>query len=155
MPIQREIIVVEPQHTAVVRGRVGMDGLADFYDHAFPLVAEAAGAQGLTPQAAFGLYLSEPREVIELEVGFVVDSPAEEAGGVVPSQLPGGEVARAVHVGAYEGLGEAWAELMHWIGTQDRSPGGPMWEVYVTDPTPETDPSTLETHLFCLLAPAD
>ena len=35
------------------------------------------------------------------------------------------------------------------IGGMGRAPGSPFWEVYVTEPSPDMDPATLRTDLFC------
>lgn len=144
-----ELIEVEPTTTAVIRGVVPMTEITTFYDRSFTEVATVIGRQGRSPLGAFGLYLAPPADVIELEVGFVVDGEVEPAGDVVPSSLPGGRVARLVHHGAYDGLGEAWGGLMAWVSDQGLTPAGAMWEVYVTEPTPETDPASLRTDLFC------
>ncbi|WP_131106262.1 GyrI-like domain-containing protein [Ornithinimicrobium sufpigmenti] len=144
-----ELIDLEPAPTAVIRGAVSMTQVTDFYDRSFTEVAAALAAQGLSPGAAFGLYLAPPGDVLELEVGFVVKRRVEEHGDVVPSSLPGGRVARLVHTGAYDELSEAWERLMTWVGDQGLTPAGPTWEIYVTEPTPETNPASLRTDLFC------
>lgn len=138
--------------TATVRGTVSMAELRDFYDGAFGRVAAALERQEVTPTSAFGLYLSPPGDQFELEVGFVVDGPIEPDGDVVPSALPGGRAARLTHLGSYDGLGGAWEQLMTWVGEQGLAPTGPMWEVYVTEPTPDADPGSMRTDLFCLVA---
>lgn len=149
MAPQPELMEVEATPTAVIRGAVPMTEITTFYDRSFTEVAAEIGRQGRSPRGAFGLYLAPPADVIELEVGFTVDADIEPDGDVVPSSLPGGRVARLVHHGAYDGLGEAWGALMTWVGEQGLAPAGPMWEVYVTDPTPEMDPASLRTDLFC------
>ena len=55
-------------------------------------------------------------------------------------------------MGSYDELGRSWQRLTTWIAEQGLQPAGPMWEVYVTEPTPETDPVTLRTDLFCIVA---
>lgn len=144
-----ELIETEPSPTAVVRGSVAMTEITAFYDRSFGEVAAVVQRQGRTPRGAFGLYLAPPADVVELEVGLVVDGEVEPDGDVIPSALPGGRAARLVHHGAYDGLGEAWAGLLAWVAEQGLTPAGPMWEVYVTEPTPETDPASLRTDLFC------
>ena len=145
---QPEIVSREAVRTAVVRGTVPMERLREFYDRAFREAAEATARQGVTPTAAFGLFRSPPGEHLELEVGFVVDL-FEPDGEVVPSELPGGRAVRLVHMGGYDDLGSSWKRLTAWLGEHDLAPAGPMWEVYVTEPSPETDPATLRTDLFC------
>lgn len=149
MAPEPEFVDLEQTPTAVIRGTVAMTDITSFYDRAFSEVAAAVDRQQLSPQGAFGLYLAPPADVLQLEVGFVVDGAVEPEGEVVASALPGGRVARLVHHGAYDGLGEAWARLMAWVDEQGLTPAGAMWEVYVTDPTPDTDPATLRTDLFC------
>jgi effector-binding domain-containing protein len=56
-------------------------------------------------------------------------------------------VARTVYHGAYEGLGAAWQEFDAWIRAQGRKPGPSLWEVYLTDPATNPDPSTWRTEL--------
>lgn len=148
MRAEPELVEIEPRLTAVVRGSVPMTGISAFYDRGFDQVAAVVARQGLSPGGAFGLYLAPPADVMELEVGFVVDGQVEPDGDVIPSSLPGGRVARLVHHGAYDGLGEAWGGLMAWVGEQGLSLAGPTWEVYVTEPTPQTDPAALRTDLF-------
>lgn len=65
----------------------------------------------------------------------------------VEEVVPGGRVARYVHRGDFEGLPTAWALLEAWIGGQRLTPGSGMWEVYLTEPTPNMDPADLRTEL--------
>lgn len=147
-----QITTHDAQTTAVVRGRITMDAMAAFYDSSFGQVAEVLAAQGVTPTGgAFGYYLSVPTNQVELEVGFTTATPVTPQGEVSPSELPAGTVARATHAGAYDGLAGSWGALMTWVHEQGRTPAGPMWEVYVTEPTPDTDPDTLRTDLYVLL----
>ena len=57
-----------------------------------------------------------------------------------------------MHQGGFDGLGASWARLGSWIESQGLSATDDRWEVYVTQPTPETDPQTLRTELNWLLA---
>jgi effector-binding domain-containing protein len=56
-------------------------------------------------------------------------------------------VARLVHQGGYDQLGAAWDRLRSWIDGQGLTPGRELWEVYVTEPSPDIDPATLRTEL--------
>ena len=55
--------------------------------------------------------------------------------------------------GPYDTLGQSWGRLAAAATAQGFVPG-PFCEVYVSDPTPETDPATLRTDLFLLGATA-
>lgn len=146
-----EIVRLDEVPTAVIRGTVSMEEIAGFYDRVYGEVAATVARQGATPQAAFGLYLKPPQDTFELEAGFVVDRPIERDGEVMASLLPAGRAARLTHLGPYDALGDSWERLMGWIGEQGKTQAGPMWEVYVTEPTPESDPATLRTDLFCVV----
>ena len=153
MPLEDpQIITREAVPTAVVRAEnLPMADLPTFYDGAYGTVSEALAAQGARPTgAAFGLYLVPPSETFTLEAGFPVSAPITSEGEVHASQLPAGEVVRATHAGGYDGLPDSWGALMAWVGEQGRTPGL-LWEVYVTDPSPEMDPATLRTDLFVQL----
>ncbi|AXH95739.1 GyrI-like domain-containing protein [Ornithinimicrobium avium] len=152
MSAQPEIVDLEPTPTVAVRGTVTMAELRDFYDRSFGTVAKAVAQQGITPSAAYGLFLAPPADGVELEVGMLVNGAFEVDGDVTPSSLPGGRAAHLVHTGPYDDLPASWQRLTTWVDEQGLTPAGPMWEVYVTEPTPESDPATLRTDLFCSLA---
>ncbi|WP_017835199.1 GyrI-like domain-containing protein [Dietzia sp. UCD-THP] len=150
--------------TAVVRATaVPMATIAEFFDSAFGTALPALFAAGVTPAAApFASYTritEEPEPQADLEIGFplaeplpdgVVAEPEGEGGmRVVASELPAGQVAAMSYLGSYDGLGEAWQEFMGEIGSLGRAPGTPFWEAYVTEPSPDIDPATLRTDLFC------
>ena len=64
------------------------------------------------------------------------------------SFLRSNSVAAISHLGGYDGLGQAWDEFMAAVERSGASPRLPFWEVYVTEPSPETDPATMRTDLF-------
>lgn len=143
-------LVDEPERmTAVVRGdAVPTAELPAFFDRAFGVLFPTVNGQGVQPvSAAFALYRSMPTDVVDLEVGFVVDRPVTPEGDVEPSTLPGGRIARTVHAGGFDGLGSAWQGLMGWVVEQGLTPGSVFWEVYLTEPNPEMDPADLRTEL--------
>lgn len=143
-------LVDEPERiTAVVRGTaVPTADLPAFFDRAFGTLFPTVTGQGVQPlSAAFALYRSMPTDVVDLEVGFVVDRPVTAEGEVVPSTLPGGRIARSTHAGGFDGLGGAWQHLMGWVGEQGLTPSSVFWEVYLTEPSPEMDPAELRTEL--------
>lgn len=146
-----EISTCQTRPTAVVRGTVPMDQITPFYDRAFRLVAEALARQGVQPESAFGHYLSPPGDTLTLEVGYTLPHPVEADGEVLAGELPAGRAAFVPHLGPYDELATAWGRLGFWIGEQGLTPGQDLWEVYVTEPTPTTDPATLRTDLYWLL----
>jgi len=147
-PSQPELVTVEAVPTAVVRGDVPADELPAFFDGAFQRLPRTLAGQGVQPRsAAFGLYHRPPSATVDVEVGFVVDRPVRPDGDVAPGSLPGGRVARLVHVGGFDGLGSSWERLFAWVQEQGLTPGEVFWEVYLTQPAPDMDPAELRTEL--------
>lgn len=144
-------VTAVPATTAVVRDVVPMAALRDFFDASFRDLARVLASQGIAVVGpAFGRYrgpLGPPGATVDLEVGFVTDRAVRPDGSVVPGTLPGGRTARLTHAGAFDGLAASWERLRAWIEEQGLSPLTDRWEVYVTQPTPETDPATLRTEL--------
>lgn len=141
------VIVTKPEvDLAVVRATVAMDALADFYDRSFREVSEVLARQGVVPTGpAFGVYFGSPGVTADVAAGFPVDRPIEAEGNVTSLTLPGGRVAELVHKGGYDGLGASYDRLFSWLGEQGEVGGEVMWESYLTEPSPEKDPSDMET----------
>lgn len=143
-----ELVEVERRPTAVVRGTIAMGELPAFFDSAFEqLTTTLAHQQRAITGPAFALYHEAPAEVARLEVGFPLDAEVEPSGDVEPGHLPAGTVARTIHRGGFDGLGDSWGRLGAWIGERQLEPSESMWEVYLTEPTPEMDPADLRTEL--------
>jgi effector-binding domain-containing protein len=146
-----ELVTVAPATTAVIRATVPMADLRNFFDASFGALSAALSAQAVgIAGPAFALYHGMPTDTVDLEVGFVTDGTVEPAGDVIAGALPGGRVARVVHHGSFDGLGDAWARLYEWISAQGLTPETPdagFWEVYITEPSPDMDPADLRTEL--------
>lgn len=150
-----ELIEVAETTTAVIRAVVPMAELPGFFDRSFTELAATLAEQGVTPTgAAFARYFGPPGEQADLEVGFPTDRPVTPAGDVHPGSLAAGRVARLVHTGGYDTLGESWGRLGAWMAEQGLTPGDDLWEVYVTEPNPEMDPADLRTELNWSVQPA-
>ncbi len=147
-----ELLDLDETSTAVVHGVISMSEMVDFFDRSFTELMEVLAHQGVTPAGAgFARYAGPPGETVDLEVGFPVNSTVSDEGQVRAGTLPAGRVARLVHLGAFDELGESWARLGEWIGAQGLTPGADMWEVYVTEPRPDMDPADLRTELYWTL----
>ena len=55
--------------------------------------------------------------------------------------------ARLVHLGSYDRLVASWERLGSWMGEHGLTPGPVLWEVYVTEPSPDMDPADLRSEL--------
>jgi AraC family transcriptional regulator len=143
-----EVQHLPEQRVAVRRAVVEQGHLREFFDDAFPQVWLALQAQGLAPTGPpYARYHGMPGETMDVEVGFPVEgfTGTDE---VVAAVLPACRAAVGVHVGAYEGLPGTWEAMMRWGAEQGlERAGDDFWEVYLSDPGSEPDPSRWRTQL--------
>jgi effector-binding domain-containing protein len=147
-PREPELVTVVPVATAVIRGVVPMNELAGFFDRSFSTLASVLSSQRVAIGGpAFARYHGPPAANADLEVGFATDGVVAPDGDVEASSLPGGRVARLVHAGSFDLLATSWERLREWIRAQGLTPLTDLWEVYLTEPTPDMDPADLRTEL--------
>lgn len=146
-----EFLLLErkPQPTAVVRATIPVAEIPAFLGRAYEQVMQALRAQGGAPVGPpFAYYLGMPTATVDMEAGFPVAIPYSESGDVVPSELPGGNIASTMHVGPYERMVDTYNALMHWIDERGLVAGQSMWEIYLSDPQQEPDSSKWRTQIF-------
>jgi len=144
-----ELVEMGPRPAAVVRATMAVSDLPSFFGRALGAVAAAAAGQGRELVGEpFAFYPGAPTDVVEVAAGFPVSVAVEPADDVVPMELPGGRVATTVHVGPYDTMQKTYAEMHAWMAGQGLTPADHMWEVYLSDPSTEPDPSTWRTQIF-------
>jgi len=112
MGYQIELMQVKPIHTAVIRGRLRPQELAQFIPAACGEVWNFARAAKLTqPGRHLTLYLDDQGSV---EVGVEVSAPFVGNDRIHCSKLPAGRVATTVHFGPYPQLRDAHAAVHRW-----------------------------------------
>lgn len=112
-----------------------------------PQVVQTA-AQGI---AATGPWLTHhlrmDPQTWDFEISVPVASPVNPAGRVKPGTLRAARVARTNYHGPFEGLGDAWGELMQWIAANGHTPAADLWECYAAGPESGPDPAKWRTEL--------
>ncbi len=146
-----------PRPAAAVRVSGPMNELdlgALFGEH-LPNIAHRLADLGVDPAGApYGRYHEFGPDRAVVEIGIPTSAPASTLspmataadGELAASELPGGDIAIAVHRGSYEGLSATYATLEHWIGDQEHRPVGAPWESYIDDPS-EVDAAELRTEV--------
>ena len=135
-------IDLEAQPTAVVRGIVAEDAIAEFLGGVYGEVIGAISAQGLMPAGPpFGCYVATA-EGFEIEAGFPASAPVVPAGRVVASELPGGPAVLVLHRGPYAEVSAAYAAAEDWLADNAWESAGPPWEAYLDGPE-VAEPRTL------------
>lgn len=153
-----EFVQLKPQLTAVVRGEgVPVEQMIPFLDDAFTVLRAAVDAASIAPDGpAFSRYDTELVGDVTVEAGVpllaALNGPIEISGMTIePGELPGGEVARAVHVGPYAELADVWQGFLHELEAAGRTPRKPYWESYHATPGPGADPQALRTELLAVV----
>ncbi|WP_068265673.1 GyrI-like domain-containing protein [Janibacter limosus] len=155
-PTHEQVTYVTTQQipTAVRMAQEVLPGdMGGIFDETFRTLVPALQAQGIEIAGpAFALHHKMPGATMTFELGFPLATPLDgelEAGGITfyPSSMPATHVATVSHVGSYDGLGRAWSGLMQQVAADGHQTALPFWEVYVSQPTPDGDPSALRTDL--------
>ena len=89
-----------------------------------------------------------------MEIGLPVDADLPHLEELEPdevigvSELPGGRVARALHIGSYDGLGAVYQGIEAFMSEQGLKPADAPWESYLVLPDAGGgDPSRLRTEV--------
>ena len=125
---------------------------------AFGQLGQIAGSAGLmqAPGAVMlGVYHDDPRSTppdqLRSDAAVVVSEDASVPDGLAEQVIAGGRYAKATHIGPFDGLPGAWAELTDWMASEGhRAATGPSLEVYRSDMA-STPPQELNTDLYIAL----
>lgn len=105
-------------------------------------------AQGVAPAGAwFTHHYRIVPDSWDFEICLPVARPVSLAGRVEPGVWPAMRVARTIHRGGYEGLGEAWGQLAEWIAGRGLAPADDLYERYLVGPESGRPPAEWETEL--------
>jgi effector-binding domain-containing protein len=137
---------------AAVRAKVPISGIAQAWKPALDQVwAFLKTNGGLRPGHNLFLYHHAERrnEAMNIDFGVQVAFRFEPEGDVQCIDTPAGEVARTVHFGPYDRLGDAHNAIHAWCAANNRKIGRASWEIYGDW---NNDPALLETTIKYLLA---
>lgn len=146
-----DIIDQPAMRVAVVRHRGPYHRIGE----AFSKLGDIAGPAGLLgPNAKMiGVYYDDPDTTPESELrsdaGITVSESAKIPPELVEVRIPAGRMARATHIGGYEGLNESWARLTgEWLEQSGQRLGdGVSYEIYLNTPM-DTPKEKLRTELY-------
>lgn len=145
---QPRLIKTQEQRTAVIRERVAMTGLTDFFSRAFNAVMAAAQAQHASPIGPpFALYHGMPTDTVDVEAGFPITPNFTGTGEVIAHKLPESEAFEAMHRGPYTTLQETYALILERMSAAGKTPSDTMWEFYLSDPEKQPNPATWQTRV--------
>ena len=143
-----ELRVLQPHHTASLRETVHRDSVTEALGQSFQAVKESLGGQGVDANGSLFVRWHALGDEVDMEAGVMVSDPIKPDGEVKPGQLPGGPAAIAIHAGPYEGLKATYDAVEEWLDRTQRSASGGPWEIYLTDPSAEPDPTKWLTEII-------
>lgn len=85
--------------------------------------------------APFAYYHSWSSGEVEMECGFPTASPIPGEGMIKAFSLPAVKAVTSTHIGPYSTIMETYAIIEGYIRAHGLEPVGPMWEVYLNDPS--------------------
>jgi len=92
------------------------------------------------------IYHSWSDTLVDIEVGVAIDDSVLIGNGRVKmNKIEQSNIVTAVHYGAYERLPETYFGINEWMRRNKVVVIGPPWEIYLTDPSSESDPKKWET----------
>ena len=142
-----ETVELEPQPALVVCRNVPMTDLGEALADILPRVFQHIVGAGQQPAGMpFMRYFAMDGVSFDIAAGMPVAQPIDGAGDIEQHVLPGGRALTALHVGAYEDVGEVWSQVMQ----RARELGSDTqfgWDVYTNDPG-EVAPEERETRVY-------
>lgn len=143
-----EIVNLEPKTALSIRDTCTFEELPQKFGELYGEIADYAKNNSITFAGyPYGVYHSFSPEKIDLEAGIPAAGELAGAGRIVSTRTYSGKAAKAVHIGPYEKLNEAWGVFAKEVD-KEYKPAGPCFEVYVTDPGEEPDSSKWITELY-------
>jgi AraC family transcriptional regulator len=150
-----ETLTLTPQPVLTMRAQVAPAELEAKMNELMPKLVGYAMMNGIELAGPpFARYFERSAERIDFEAGIptLKAQPGNPALGITPGELPAGPALATEHRGAYQRLPEAHAALARWAAANGKQPGGAAWEVFLTNPVQERDPSRWRTKVFLPLA---
>jgi effector-binding domain-containing protein len=152
--MQYEVVVEAAQAglIAAVRAKVPISGIAQAWKPALDQVwAFLKANSGLHPGHNLFLYHhpEHRNEPMNIDFGVQVPHAFEPEGNVHCVETPAGEVAKTVHIGPYDRIGDAHNVIHAWCAAHNRKIAHASWEIYGDW---NNDPALLETTIEYLLA---
>lgn len=145
---------VEPQPIVSIRDRRKQDALPGFIKTAIPELLGRLRLLGVGPSdPPFVIYHDFGAEGIDAEVSVPIGEPVVAAGRIESRVIPAMTVARAVHVGPYEQLGDAYAALWNWIRRHELEAAGSIQERYLKGPGDRVASSEYQTEIEMPVVP--
>jgi effector-binding domain-containing protein len=144
---------VEPQAFVSVREHCDQREIAAFIQGAFAQLFRCLGVLGIAPSGSpFVIYHSFGPSGVDAEVALPVRERIAETECVLNGTLPAMVVARAVHIGPYDGIARCYSALSSWVEDHSCQTSGIVLERYLVGPNDNVSASEFRTEIEMPLA---
>jgi effector-binding domain-containing protein len=111
------------------------------------------GTNNTQPSGApFAVYYSyDPNGNTEFEVGVPVTAAVKGNDEIKFREYPAMKVISTLHVGPYENVAPVYEALKKYATDNKLETQPVSWEVYITDPSKETDPNKYQTFVYFVI----
>lgn len=135
MPYLVTVEQLPEQPILSIRDRRPISAIPAFMGEAFGALFRHLGTLRVSPTGPpFAIYHAFGPDTVDAEICVPVEGMYPVAGTIHARILPATQVARTVHIGAYEDLGAAYEAVMAWVSTHPFEASGPAQERYLTGP---------------------
>jgi effector-binding domain-containing protein len=147
------LVEVPDQLVLALRKRGSYRIIAELFSQLFEFVFKRQVAIAGMPMLLLHETSKEEAEEAErtgtadVEVAVPVNGHIRPEGEFFSYTLPGGTMARIVHLGPYETMGDSYKRIFAWIDERDLGMKGPIREVYYNDPR-EVRPEEIKTEIL-------
>lgn len=153
MTYEFKVVELPRQPTLVTTFTALPETLGEQFLHHLPRVLDVAIDQRCKLAGApFVRYLGSQGDDMVVEIGLILRDDPQGEGDIAANALPAGPAVTTIHVGPYETLGTAHAELRQWAQQTGRMPASPLFELYVSDPADGDDPAGWRTEVYLPLS---
>jgi effector-binding domain-containing protein/uncharacterized protein YndB with AHSA1/START domain len=116
---------------------------------AYGAIMASAGKQGLTMTGApFAIWYSWENDKFEFDAGIAYNKMGKDEGDLKAGKINATKALKVDYYGAYEKSELAHTAIKNYIKEKGITMNGAPWEVYVTDPEKEKDPSKILTEVY-------
>lgn len=116
------------------------------------LYASIQGQNILPGGTMIGIYYNSPADTdpqdLEWDIGFPCDAHVSPLQPLERKIWAATQVAATIHSGSFESTGETYLVIFEWLAANGMVPDGPVLEMYLTMPAPDTKPEDMRTEIW-------
>lgn len=146
-----EVTIEEVTGMAAIAMEVSVppEKIADAMGSSFGRLMQYCGEQNVEIAGPpFSIWYEWEGDIMVFDCALPVSEPLKPVKGIKPITTYSGKVVTVEHHGPYETTQYSWEKLGKYIAENNMETNGDPWEVYITDPGQEPDPSKWVTKLY-------